>query len=135
MKIITSSSSHSDTSMSRFANARALAFSLAESNSALLEPELIAWFDRPTGMASPVLEGCSGPNGWQYYGISHEGRLEVDIDGDTSFIFADSSSFDSYEHFSPGPYRHKHDAQGNEFICQTDGTACVPLDEWTSKLT
>ena len=133
MKIITSSKSlSSGTSPSGFAKAKALALSLADSDSELLEPELVAWIDRSTGMASPVLEGCSGPDGWRYYGISHGGRLEVDLDGDTSFIFAESSPFDSYEHFSPGPYRNKHDAQGNEFICQSDGTGCVPLDEWAS---
>jgi len=136
MKIINSSQSlPRRTSASHFAAARALAFSLAESDSELLEPELVAWIDRSTGIASPVLEGCSGPDGWRYYGTSHGGRLEVDVDGDTSFIFAESSPFDSYEHFGPGPYRNHSDTQGNEFICQSDGTACFPLDEWTSKLT
>jgi Domain of unknown function (DUF5619) len=136
MKIITSSQSlPRETSTAHFVNARALAFSLAESESELLEPELVAWIDRSTGMASPVLEGCSGPDGWRYYGISHGGRLEVDVGGDTSFIFAESSPFDSYEHFGPGPFRNLRDAHGNEFICLAGGRACVPLDEWTSKLT
>jgi len=136
MKFITSSQSLPNrASTSRFANAKALAFSLAESDRELIEPELVAWIDRPTGMASPVLEGCSGPDGWRYYGISHGGRLEVDVDGDTSFVFAESSPFDSYEHFSPGPYRNHRDIQGNELICQSDNTACVLLDEWTSKQT
>jgi hypothetical protein len=139
MKIIASSQlsqlSSNETSTSRFANAKALAFSLAESENELLEPELVAWIDRSTGMASPVLEGCSGPDGWRYYGISHGGRLEIDVDGETSFIFVESSPFDSYEHFGPGPYRNYRDTHGNEFICQSDGAACVPLDEWTSKLT
>lgn len=125
---------HSRTPASRFAAARALAFSLAESDNELLEPELVTWMDRSTGMASPVLEGCSGPDGWRYYGISHGGSLEVDVEGVTTFIFAESSPFDSYEHFGPGPYRNMRDAQGNESICQSDGSACVPLDEWTSKL-
>ncbi len=136
MKFITSSQSLPNrASTSRFANAKALAFSLAESDRELIEPELVAWIDRSTGMASPVLEGCSGPDGWRYYGISHGGRLEVDVDGDTSFVFAESSPFDSYEHFSPGPYRNHRDIQGNELICQSDNTACVLLDEWTSKQT
>ena len=120
---------------SRFGSARALAFSLAESDSELLEPELVAWIDRSAGMASPVLEGCAGPDGWRDYGVSHGGRLEVDVDGETSFIFAESSHFDSYAHFGPGPYLNLRDAQGNECICQAGGKACVPLDEWTSKLT
>ena len=136
MRIINTSQSLSDrATTSRFLAARALAISLAESDSELLEPELVAWMDRSTGMVSPVLEGCSGPDGWRYYGISHGGSLEVDVDGDTSFIFAESSPFDSYEHFGPGPYRNHRDNQGNEFICQSDGMGCVPLDEWTSKLT
>ena len=120
---------------SRFESARALAFSLAESDSELLEPELVAWIDRCAGKASPVLEGCAGPNGWHDYGVSHGGILEVDVDGETSFIFAESSHFDSYEHFGPGPYINLRDAQGNESICRVGGTDCVPLDDWTSKLT
>jgi hypothetical protein len=122
-------------SASRFQAARALAFSLAESDSELIEPELVAWIDRPSSMASPVLEGCGGPNGWQDYGINHGGRLEVDIDDVASFIFAESSPYDSYEHFGPGPFVNLRDAQGNELICRIGGKDCVPLDEWTSKLT
>ena len=134
MKIITSSQSLSK-GTSGFANARAIALSIAESDSDLVEPELVAWIDRSTGLASPVLEGCSGPDGWRDYGISHGGLLEVDVNDGISFIFTESSPFDSYEHFSPGPYRNKHDILGNDFICLSDGTDCVPLDEWTSKLT
>ncbi len=122
-------------STSRFASAKALAFSVAESDSELIEPELIAWIDRSSTMASPVLEGCGGPDGWHNYGVSHGGRLEVDVDGEASFIFVESSPFDSYEHFSPGPFRNIRDAQGNESVCLAGGMACVPLDEWTSKLT
>ena len=134
MKIINTSLLRNEASLSRFAAARAFAFSIAESEKNLLEPELVAWMDRSTGRVSPILEGCSGPDGWRDYGISHGGSLEVDVNDDTSFIFADASSFDSYEHFGPGPFRNIRDAQGNEFICQSDGSGCVPLDEWTSKL-
>lgn len=122
-------------SASRFAAARTLAFSLAESDSELLEPELVAWIDRRSSQASPVLEGCGGPDGWRDYGETHGGRLEVDINGETSFIFAESSPFDSYDHFGPGPFRNLRDAQGNEAICRADGKDCIPLDEWTSQLT
>lgn len=120
---------------SRFESARALAFSLAEADSELLEPELVAWLDRPSTKASPVLEGCGGPNGWHDYGVSHGGRLEVDVNGVASFIFAESSPFDSYAHFGPGPYRNLRDAQGNESVCRAGGVDCVPLDDWTSQLT
>ena len=119
---------------STFESVRDLAFSLAESDDELLGPVLIAWIDRSTGKASPVLEGCSGQNGWHDYGISHDGRLEIKI-GDNTFIFTESSSFDSYEHFGHGPYVNIRDPLGNELICRTGGVDCVPLDEWTSKLT
>jgi hypothetical protein len=120
---------------SNFESAKALAHSLAESDSELLEPELIAWFDRPTGMASPVLEGCSWPCGWHDYGVSHGGRLEVDVGGEMIFIFAESSPFDSYEQFGHRPFVNLRNAHGGEMICRTGGGECVPLDEWTSKLT
>jgi hypothetical protein len=134
MKTLTASQSLG-ASASRFESARALAFSLAGSDTGLLEPELVAWIDRSAGKSSPVLQGCAGPNGWRDYGVSHGGLLQVDVDGETSFIFAESSPFDSYEHFSPGPYINLRDAQGNESICRVGGKDCVPLDEWTSKLT
>jgi len=47
-----------------FEAARALALSLAESDSDLLEPEVIAWIDRPSSQASPVLYGFGGPDAW-----------------------------------------------------------------------
>ena len=118
-----------------FESARALAFSIAESGNELIKPELIAWNDRTTAMASPVLEGCSSPYGWRDYGLSHGGRLEVDVDGKSTFIFAESSPFDSYEHFGHGPFINIRDVQGGELICQAGGVDCIPLDEWTSKLT
>jgi hypothetical protein len=80
---------------STFESARALAFSLAESDDELLEPVLIAWIDRSTAKASPVLEGCSGQDGWHDYGISHGGRLEVEVGNDATFIFAESSPLTS----------------------------------------
>lgn len=120
---------------SRFDSDRILAISIAERDSELIEPELVAWIDRCAGRASPVLEGCAGPDGWHDYGVSHGGLLEVDVDGQSAFIFAESSPFDGYAHFGPGPLRNLHDAQGSESICQVGGKACVPLDEWTSKLT
>jgi hypothetical protein len=134
MKTLTASQSLG-AAASRFESARALAFSLAKSDTELLEPELVAWIDRTAGKTSPVLMGCAGPTGWRDYGVSHGGVLQVDVDGETSFIFAESSPFDSYEHFSPGPYINLRDAQGNESICRVGGKDCVPLDEWTSKLT
>ena len=123
------------TSTAGFQAARALAISLAESDRDLIEPELVAWLDRSSMNASPVLEGCGGPNGWQEYGVTHGGRLEVDIDGVASFIFVESSPFDCYDHFGPGPFVNLRDAQGNEQICRIGGKDCVALDDWSSKLT
>lgn len=121
----------SGTSTSRFAAAKTLAFSLALADPELHEPELVAWHDRSTSMVSPVLEGCSGPYGWHDYGVSHDGQLEVDVGGETSFIFVDSSSFDSYAHFGPGPLINIRDARGKEMICRIGGVDCVPLDKLT----
>lgn len=52
-----------------------------------------------------------------------------------SFIFTESGPFDSCGHFGHGPFVNLRDAQGNEMICRPGGVSCVPLDEWTSKLT
>jgi hypothetical protein len=120
---------------SRFQGAKAIAFTLALADPKLLEPELIARKDRTTSMASPELEGCSGPYGWRDYGIFHDGRLEVDVGGEAIFIFTESSPYDSYEHFGPGPFVNLRDDQGNKMIWRMGGVACMPLDEWTSKLT
>ena len=86
---------------SRFQAAKAMAFTMA-----LADPELIAWKDRTISMASPGLEGCSGPCGWRDYGISHDGRLEVDVGGEAIFVFAAWAAW-----------------------------LARPLDEWNSKLT
>lgn len=142
MKTLTASQPYSgETSRSRFDAARALAFSLAESDSELLEPEVIAWNDRSSMRESPVLGGCGGPDGWHRYGVSHEGRLEVIVDSETSFIFAESSQFDSYAHFGPGPFLNLRDRGGREWVCLASSladphnpqspsrTACIPVDE------
>ena len=124
-----------------FESVRTFAISLAESDSDLLEPELVAWVDHASGRASPVLDGCGGPDGWHHYGVSHGGRLEVIIDSEASFIFAESSQFDTYEHFSPGPFLNLRDRAGREWVCLASSladprnpqspsrTACVPVDE------
>lgn len=128
-------------SSSRFDSARALALSLAKSDSELVEPEIVAWSDRSSKRASPVLEGCGGPDGWRHYGVSHGGRLEVVVNSEASFIFAESSHFDAYEHFSPGPFLNLRDRARREWVCLASSladprnplspsrTACIPVDQ------
>ena len=142
MKIInTSQSSPGGTSNARFESARDLACSIAASDGELLEPEIVAWRDRSSKRQSPVLEGCGGPDGWHHYGVSHGGHLEVVVDSDVSFIFAESSHFDAYAHFSPGPFRNLRDRAGREWVCLASSladprnplspshTACIPVDQ------
>ena len=128
-------------SSSRFDAARVLAFSFAEADSEFVEPVIVAWHDRTGGGESPVLGGYGGPNGWHQYGQSHEGSLEVIVDSEISFIFAESSQFDSYEHFGPGPFLNLRDRVGREWVCLASSladphnplspsrTACIPVDE------
>lgn len=114
---------------SRFLAAKAMTFTLA-----LAEHESVAWKARITSMASPELEGCSGPYGWRDDGIPHGGRLEVDAGGEATFIFTESGSFDSYEYFGPGSFINPRGDKGNGVICRMGGVTCKPLDEWTSNL-
>lgn len=118
-----------------------LAAMLADSDSAVIEPVLVAWYDRRSAKMSPVIDGADLRTRWHDYGASHGGKLEIDVAGDYTFIYAESSPFDPY---GPSPYTNLHDAQGNEYLCQTGllkdartptREACVALDEWTSKLT
>ena len=142
MKTLNTSQAFPDgTAKSRFDSARVLAFSLAKSDGDLTEPEIVAWSDRSSKRQSPVLEGCGGPDGWHRYGVSHEGSLEVIVNSETSFIFAESGHFDAYQHFSPGPFRNLRDRSGREWVCLASSladprnplspsrTACVPVDE------
>jgi len=120
-----------------------LAAALAEKDAELIEPVLVAWYDRKEAKMSPVIEGADQRTCWQDYGKSHGGKLEIDVAGDYTFIYADSSAFDPYDTAS-SPYVNLHDAKGDEFLCQAgllddphvpNKKACVALDEWTSKLT
>lgn len=124
-----------------FLQAARLAETLANEDADILEPVLVAWYDRPAARMSPVIEGADVTSRWLDYGASHSGQLEVDVAGDYAFIYADSSAFDPY---GACPYTSLHDPQGNEYLCQTGllkglrvptAKACVALDEWTSKLT
>lgn len=105
------------------------------------EPIMVAWHDKKTSRMSPVIAGGDINTRWHDYGESHGGKLEVDVNGEYDFIFADSNDFDRY---GPSPYVNLHDQSGNEYLCQINELrdpknpsqeACVVLDEWTSKLT
>lgn len=124
-----------------YGRAAALAATFAGEDKEVIEPVLVAWYDRKAARMSPAIEGADLSSRWHDYGESHGGRLEVDVGNDFAFIYADSSAFDPYE---ASPYSNLSDAQGNEYLCQTNllsdphqpiPSACVPLDEWTSKLT
>lgn len=127
-----------------YATASSLAGSFAEKDKEILEPVLVAWHDKREARMSPAIEGADINTRWHDYGESHGGQLEVDVNGEFDFIFADASCFDKY---GPSPYVNLHDQVGQEYICLTPSLrhphnpsipsrdACVPLDEWTSKLT
>jgi len=124
-----------------YPKAAMLAADLADQDKEVIEPVLVAWYDRKTSQMSPVIEGADLRTRWHDYGENHGGKLEIDVGGDYAFIYAESSAFDGYEDC---PYVNLHDAQGNEYLCQTGllsdrhtpmACACVALDDWTSKLT
>ena len=124
-----------------YKKANALAASLAGSDAEIIEPVMVAWHDKKASRMSPVVEGADINTRWHDYGESHGGQLEIDVNGEYDFIFADSSAFEPY---GPSPYINLHDKSGNEYLCQINALrdphnpsqeACVPLDEWTSKMT
>jgi hypothetical protein len=125
-----------------FKKASALAASCAGSDIEMEMPVLVAWHDKRMSRMSPVIEGADINSRWRDYGESHNGCLEVDVGGDYDFIFADSAAFDDY---GPSPYINIKDEKGQEYICQIidalhgghspDMKSCVPLDEYTSKMT
>jgi hypothetical protein len=124
-----------------YRHAAEMAMLLAAEDAEIIDPVLVAWCDRKTGHTSPVIEGSDPRTRWHDYGVSHGGKLEVDVGDAYDFIFADASAFDPYE---ASPYSNIKDQQGNEYVCQINllsdqhsptSEACTPLDEWTSKLT
>ncbi len=61
--------------------------------------------------------------------IAHGRRFEVGVGDNAIFIFTKASPFNSYEHFSPGPFVNLRGAEGHEVICRVGRSACVPLDD------
>lgn len=124
-----------------YRTASRLAAALAANDQALHSPEVMAWHDKPGGRMSPAIAGADLNSRWHDYGESHNGELEVSVNGEYDFIFADASAFASY---GPSPYVNLHDESGREYICQLtalrdrrhpDEMACMPVDEFTSKMT
>lgn len=124
-----------------YKKASALAANVASSDQDIIEPVMVAWHDKKMARMSPVVKGGDINSGWHEYGASHGGNLEVDVNGEYDFIFADSSAF---EPVGPSPYINLRDARGNEYRCQINALrdphnpskeACVALDDWTSKMT
>lgn len=124
-----------------YAAASALACSYAASDPEMETPVVVAWHDKRQGRMSPAIAGADINTRWHDYGASHCGCIEIEVDGDYDFVFADSAAFDPY---GPSPYVNLFDSSGNEYICQInalrdpqhpDANACVPLDDYTSKMT
>ena len=99
------------------------------------DPIVVAWHDKAQSRMSPAIEGGDINTRWHDYGESHGGQLEVDINGEYDFIFADPGQ---YESGFPSPYVSVHDAHGQEFLCQINALkdpnkptedACVKLDD------
>lgn len=121
--------------------ARQLASARAKRESGIGEPVLMAWHDRQASTMSPVIEGGDVNTRWHDYGESHDGQLEIDVNGDYDFVFADSSAFEAY---GQSPYVNLSDGSGNSYLCQRsllrdphqpEVRACVALDDYTSKMT
>ena len=124
-----------------YKRASMLATALARTDTDLVDPVMVAWHDKKSSRMSPVIEGGDINTRWRDYGESHGGKLEVDVNDEYDFIFADSSAFEPY---GPSPLINLHDNRGNEYLCQINALrdphdpskeACVVLDDWTSKLT
>ena len=99
------------------------------------EPIVVAWHDKPHSRMSPVIEGGDLNTRWHDYGASHGGQLEVSVNGEYDFIFADSVQ---YETGFPSPYVSVRDAKGEEYLCQINALkdpkkpsedACVKIEE------
>lgn len=105
------------------------------------EPVMMAWHDKKTSRMSPVIEGADINTRWHDYGESHGGQIEIDVNGEYDFVFAESAGFDDY---GPSPYINLSDGSGNNYLCQRgllrdphqpEKDACVALDDYTSKMT
>ena len=132
---------HSTGSDLDYQAASVLAASFAATDPELEAPVVVAWHDKRMSRMSPVIEGADVNTRWHDYGESHCGCLEIDVNGEYDFVFADAAPYDQY---GPSPYVNLFDGEGHEYICQInalrdpqrpDMGACIPLDDYTSKMT
>ena len=121
--------------------ARALAASLAIDDPEIEEPVVMAWHDKGASKMSPVIEGGDINTRWHDYGESHCGQIEINVNGQYDFVFADAAGFDGY---GPSPYVNLSDDSGTKYLCQRgllrdphqpEKDACVALDDYTSQMT
>lgn len=121
-----------------YRTASVLATSLADADADIIDPVMVVWHDRKSSQMSPMLEGCVTETNWRDYGMTHGGKLEIEVNGEYDFVFADSSAFESY---GPNPYINLHDLHGKEYLCNANAfrdphnpknpsrKACTALDE------
>lgn len=79
------------------------------------EPTVVAWHDAKQHRMSPVIEGADELNRWRDYGESHGGDVDISINGEFDFIFAEGANFEELGH---SPYITLQDQQGNQFLCK-----------------
>lgn len=124
-----------------YRTASLLAMAFAHDGQGLRDPMVVAWHDKSAARMSPDIAGADINTRWHDYGASHAGQLEVAVNGEYDFVFADAGEFPSY---GPSPYANLSDRDGHEYICQIsalrdrhvpEAGACVEVDEYTSKLT
>ena len=98
------------------------------------EPAMVAWNDAIRHQMSPVIEGATR-NRWRDYGEAYGGKLNVSVNDDFDFIFADSSEYEGLEH---SPYVAVRDKMGHEYLCLAESLrdpnnpqedACFRIDE------
>lgn len=101
------------------------------------EPTVVAWHDGKRKAMSPVIEGADTQR-WHDYGTANGGNLEISINGEYDFIFADSAEF---EELGRGPYISVQDKTGRNFLCRMEALkdpknpeqdACYPLESGTN---
>lgn len=108
--------------------------SMAKSVARMLDkkPALIAWHDKPRATMGPAIEGADVNTRWHDYGESFGGNVEVNVNDDYQFVFAESEGFETVEEL---PFVNVRDRQGNVYLCHRrvvhpeDGE--IPAEECT----